>query len=288
MTVETIVAIYDTSTQADAAVRDLRAANVPADAISQHAGTASSTTSTTKTTTAPGQEQGFWASLFGGEPDTDAEVYNRSLQSGSTVVTVKSDERQVAQVTGILEQHNPVDIDERAAGYGLSQTITTTTQAPLAQAPLAQATPNKIGTAASTEGGTIQLAEEQLSVGKRAVNRGTTRIRRFVVETPVEEQVSLRDETIRVERRAVTGGSAAAGADFTEKTVEMTETDEEAVVAKTARVIEEVVVSKDVTERVETIKDTVRRDEVEIEKIPGGKTAAGSMTTPAAPRNPKI
>ncbi|MGF7210111.1 uncharacterized protein (TIGR02271 family) [Skermanella aerolata] len=288
MTVETIVAIYDTASQADAAVRDLKAANVPADAISQHAGTASSTTSTTKTTTAPGQEQGFWASLFGGDSDSEAEVYDRSLQSGSTVVTVKSDERQVAQVTGILEQHNPVDIDERAAGYGLSQTTTTTTQAPLAQAPLAQATPNKIGTAASTEGGTIQLAEEQLSVGKRAVNRGTTRIRRFVVETPVEEQVSLRDETIRVERRAVTGGSAAAGADFTEKTVEMTETDEEAVVAKTARVIEEVVVSKDVTERVETIKDTVRRDEVEIEKIPGGKTAAGSMTTPAAPRNPKI
>ena len=281
MTVETIVAIYDTSTQADAAVRDLRAANVPADAISQHAGTASSTT--TKTTTAPAQEQGFWASLFGGDSDSEAEVYDRSLQSGSTVVTVRSDERQVAQITGILEQHDPVDIDERAAGYGLSQSTTTTTQVPLAQA-----TPNKVGTTASTEGGTIQLAEEQLSVGKRAVNRGTTRIRRFVVETPVEEQVSLRDETIRVERRAVTGGGPVTGADFTEKTVEMTETDEEAVVAKTAHVTEEVVVSKDVTERVETIRDTVRRDEVEIEKIPGDRMTAGSMTTPTAPRNPKI
>ena len=41
MTVETIVAIYDTAAQADAAVRDLKAANVPADAISQHAGTSS-------------------------------------------------------------------------------------------------------------------------------------------------------------------------------------------------------------------------------------------------------
>jgi uncharacterized protein (TIGR02271 family) len=280
MTVETIVAIYDTAAQADAAVRDLKAANVPADAISQHAGTSGGAT------TAPAaREPGFWASLFGGEPDTDAEVYDRSLQSGSTVVTVKVEEQHVAQVTGILEQHNPVDIDERAAGYGLSQTSTTTTRAPLAQV-----TPDTAATTTSTEGGTIQLAEEQLSVGKRAVNRGTTRIRRFVVETPVEQQVSLRDETIRVERRAVTGGNPVTAADFTEKTVEMTETDEEAVVAKTARVIEEVVVSKDVTERVETIRDTVRRDEVEIEKIPGAKTTTGSTTsaTTTPPRTPKI
>jgi stress response protein YsnF len=70
----------------------------------------------------------------------------------------------------------------------------------------------------------------------------------------------------------------------------MTETDEEAVVAKTARVVEEVVVSKDVTERVETIRDTVRRDEVEIEKIPGGKTTTSSTTsaTTTPPRTPKI
>jgi uncharacterized protein (TIGR02271 family) len=280
MTIETIVAIYDTAAQADAAVRDLKAANVPADAINQHAGTSGGATP------APAaREQGFWASLFGGEPDTDAEVYDRSLQSGSTVVTVKVDERHVAQVTGILEQHNPVDIDERAAGYGLSQTSTTTTRAPLAQV-----TPDTAATTTSSEGGTIQLAEEQLSVGKRAVNRGTTRIRRFVVETPVEEQVSLRDETIRVERRAVTGGTPVTAADFTEKTVEMTETDEEAVVAKTARVVEEVVVSKDVTERVETIRDTVRRDEVEIEKIQGDRTTTSSTTsaTTTPPRTPKI
>jgi uncharacterized protein (TIGR02271 family) len=259
-------------------VRDLKAANVPTDAISQHAGTTSGAAA------APAaREQGFWASLFGGEPDTDTEVYDRSLQSGSTVVTVKVEERHVAQVTAILEQHNPVDIDERAAGYGLSQTTTT-------RAPLAQVTPDTAATTASTEGGTIQLAEEQLSVGKRAVNRGTTRIRRFVVETPVEQQVSLRDETIRVERRAVTGGSAVTGADFTERTVEITETDEEAVVAKTARVTEEVVVSKDVSERVETVRDTVRRDEVEIEKIAGGKTTTSSATpvTKTTPRTPKI
>jgi stress response protein YsnF len=56
---------------------------------------------------------------------------------------------------------------------------------------------------ATTADHTIQLAEEALSVGKRAVNRGTTRIRRYVVETPVEEQVTLRTETVSVDRRPV-------------------------------------------------------------------------------------
>ena len=35
-----------------------------------------------------------------------------------------------------------------------------------------------------------QLAEEQLAVGKRLINRRGTRVRRYVVETPVEENVN--------------------------------------------------------------------------------------------------
>ncbi len=62
--------------------------------------------------------------------------------------------------------------------------------------------------AKAADGGTIQLSEETLAVGKRVVNRGTTRIRRFVVETPVEEQVSLHDERVTIERRPVTDGRA--------------------------------------------------------------------------------
>jgi hypothetical protein len=90
------------------------------------------------------------------------------------------------------------------------------------------------GRAGETEA--IPLTEETLSVGKRAINRGTTRIRRYVVETPVEENVSLRDETVSVERRPVAGSHPLTGApDFSDKVVEVTETAEEAVVSKTAR-----------------------------------------------------
>jgi uncharacterized protein (TIGR02271 family) len=111
------------------------------------------------------------------------------------------------------------------------------------------------------------LAEESLAVGKRAVSGGTTRVRRYVVETPVEEQVALQDEKVVVDRRPVTGGQPVA--DFTDKTIEMTETHEEPVISKTARVTEEVSLHKEVTDRVEKVRDTVRRDEIEVEQVPG-------------------
>jgi uncharacterized protein (TIGR02271 family) len=112
----------------------------------------------------------------------------------------------------------------------------------------------------------IPLAEEELQVGKRTVDRGTTTIRRYVVRKPVEEQVTLRDETVSVERRRpVTPGEAGvpAGA-FEERTVEVHQTTEEPVVSKTAHIAEEVVVRKDTTERTETVRDDVRREEVEV------------------------
>ena len=109
----------------------------------------------------------------------------------------------------------------------------------------------------------IPLAEETLVVGKHTVNQGTTRVHRFVVETPVEQQVSLSEERVVVERRKP-ATDAVTGETFTEITVEMIETAEVPVVAKGVRVREEVVIRKERTERVTTVRDTVRRDEVEI------------------------
>jgi uncharacterized protein (TIGR02271 family) len=278
MTLQTIVAVYDTAAHADAAVRDLETAQVPVSAISRHArddmmpgGTAA--------TGAPVREKGFWSSLFG-SPDHDNTVYDRSLESGSTVVAVRVPEEHFELVSAILEQHDPVDLDERAAGYGAAETTTTATTAPAVGAP---------GTAtAATDGETIRLAEEALSVGKRAVSGGTTRIRRYVVETPVEEQVTLHSENVTMERRPVSDTRPVDAAAFTDKVIEMTETSEEAVVSKTARVKEEVSLHKEATDRVETVKDTVRREDVEIEQVPGTGTSTPRPTeaAPAMPQTP--
>jgi uncharacterized protein (TIGR02271 family) len=114
----------------------------------------------------------------------------------------------------------------------------------------------------------IPIAEEELHVGKREVGHGRVRIQSRVVERPVQEQVTLREERVDVERRPVSGEyreGALSGDPFQERTIEVEERGEEAVVSKEARVVEEVVVRKDVEQRTETVSDTVRKTEVDVE-----------------------
>ena len=278
MTDETIVAIYDTTANAEAAIAELKAAGVPDNAISVHADTA--TTSGMTTTDATVREQGFWSSIFGGEPDHDTAVYDRSVAAGSTIVSVNVSETHIAKVTEILESYHPIDIDERATGYGLTHSKTTMRE------PIAAPLPATARTGIDNDSA-LQLSEETLAVGKRVVNRGGTRIRRFVVETPVEEQVTLHDEKVILERRPVTDGRPATDS-FSERTVEMMESTEEAVISKTARVYEEVGLRKEATDRVETVRDTVRKEEVEVEQVPGGTTTTTTGGITLDPRAPKI
>ena len=115
----------------------------------------------------------------------------------------------------------------------------------------------------------IPLGEEVLKVSKRTENRGTARIYRYVVETPVEEHVTLQSERVVVERRRPVSDKVT-GEILTEVTVEVVETVEVPVIEKRARLREEVVVRTERTQHVETVRDTVRRDEVEIQQ-PGRK-----------------
>ena len=127
---------------------------------------------------------------------------------------------------------------------------------------------------------TIPVVEEDISIGKREVERGHVRIYSRVTEQPVEEAVRLREEKVTVERRpadrpATEADFAAAGKDV----IEMTETAEEPVVTKRARVVEEVVVHKDVTEHTETVRGTERHTDVDVQREPETATATRRVTT---------
>jgi stress response protein YsnF len=120
-------------------------------------------------------------------------------------------------------------------------------------------------TASSVE--VIPIGEETLNVGTRRVAGETTRVRRVVVETPVEQGIALREERVIVERRKPTGApSTATQAILTDTAVEMSDSFEVVDVWKSVRVTEEVVLRREVTERHETVRDTVRRDEVFVEQ----------------------
>ncbi len=127
----------------------------------------------------------------------------------------------------------------------------------------------------------IPIVEEQIRVGTREVESGGVRVDTRVEETPVREQVNLRDEQVRVERRPVdqqVDASTVTDA-FREGTFEVRERDQEAVVQKDARVVEEVVINKDVQQRTETVEDTVRRTDVDVQEMSGDTRSTGYTGT---------
>ncbi len=125
----------------------------------------------------------------------------------------------------------------------------------------------------------IPVVQEQLKVGKREVQRGGVRVFSRVVETPVNESIGLREEHVNVQRRAVDEPiSTADSSAFKEQSIEMRETAEEAVVEKSARVVEEVTINKEVTQREQQINDTVRHTEVEVEQLGAGSARSSMMS----------
>ncbi len=197
---------------------------------------------------------GLWGSRKGAAPPSeDRHLYEEAMRRGGFLLTVNSDDAEAARVHQVLEGSNAVDMVDRERELKSSGFVP----------PVAAAAPVA---AAGTEE-VISVVEERLQVGTRQVDRGGVRVRAYVVEAPVQEQVSLREEHVDVERRTLNTPTADTADLFKERSLELTETAEVAVVGKEARVVEEVVVHKQAGERVETIHDTVRHTEVEVEQI---------------------
>ena len=278
---QTIVAHFDSRSDAEKAIDALTEAGLDRSSVRLIPETASTYQRTSGTTAYDHQrdEGGFWSSmgnLF--LPDEDRYAYAEGMSRGGVTLTVMANEAQATRVADIVERYGAVDMDERErtwrnegwTGYagGTDRTAEPGVTAGLRAAD--RASGDEV----------IPIVEEEVHVGKRVVNQGRVRIRSYVVETPVQEQVSLREETVRVERRPVDRPvSAADEALFRERTIEAEERGEEAVVSKEARVKEELVVRKDVEERTETVQDTVRRTEVDVEDDRTGPTRTGTTGT---------
>lgn len=308
----TLIAVFDNRPDAQNAMSELLGAGFDQSSVRLNDDSANQS-SFTDTAAASGgtSDEGvgasikhFFSNLFGDDDDTThTQKYSNAIAQGHhTLVVTTNDEAQVERAADIVERFGPVDIDEKSAQWsgtptapmgtgqsaqGLQAGASMQSQAPLTGGNLAQGAGNVQGgsmagsqqrdmsdTSGSAGGAAIPVVEEQLKVGKREVQRGGVRVYSRIVETPVQENVSLREEHVNIERRPVDQPiTADAAAAFKEQTIELRETGEEVVVQKTARVVEEVVVGKAVTERQESINDTVRHTEVEVEQLGTPATA---------------
>ena len=280
----TVVGCFDNQSDAAAVQQELVSAGIDRNSVRMTAESGSSGSATRR------DDPGFWDSIkeaFGFADDDDRATYSEAARRGGIIVSVDSPDAAADQVVQIMRRHNAADLDARAqqwrsegwTGYASGTQGTAQADESVAQVHSTQRT--QAATTQQSQGAeAIPVVEEQLRVGKRAVQNGGVRVYSHVTETPVEEQVNLREERVTVDRRPVDRPIGDADRAFQERTIEATETAEEAVVAKEARVVEEVVVNKEVGQRTETVRDTVRRTDVDVESLPGQR--AGDRTTSSA------
>jgi uncharacterized protein (TIGR02271 family) len=299
----TLVAVFDNRSDAQNAMDELLASGFTRDNVyvssADLAGT-SAGTSTGTATTGTVHEEGvgasikhFFENLFGSDNDEHANRYSSVVSGGQHVLTLTTtSEPDVERAADVIERFGPVDIDERHDLSGNAASLGTSAYQPQSSSTL-QAGSMQSGTQAGNLSGSlsdselrsdslqreaavdrttgkaaIPVVQEEVRVGKREVERGGVRVFSRIVETPVNETVALREEHVSVERRPVDQPiNPADTAAFKDKTIELRETAEEAVVQKSARVVEEVVVGKEVSQRQQQVQDTVRHTEVEVQPL---------------------
>jgi stress response protein YsnF len=288
--------VFRNSSDAQAAADELKANGFTDNEIYLSSYTASGTagaTSTRETGTGgyqgtshhEGGIKGWFKSLFGEDDEqTDRSYYESAVNSGNVLLSVNVDDQNLDTAVDILDKHNPLNVDRDASAAAATDTTTSS-----AAAAGASRTSSAGGSRRQSSKGasadlpkSIPVVQEDVRVGKRAVVRGGVRVYSRVVEQPVEENVVLQEEHVRVERqpvnRPVESGDLQAGRD---EVIEVQEFAEEPVVSKQARVVEEVRISKDASERTETVRDKVRRTEVNVENLneanAGATTSSGSF-----------
>lgn len=284
-----VSAMFDSHAEAQRALERLTAAGISSSQIRMMSGeTAGASTTTTDRAE---DDKGLWESL--GDfffPDEDRYAYAEGLSRGGYLVTVTGlGSTQYDTVLDILDDEGSVNLDEREqswrsegwGGYETSSYATSGIGGAMAGSSMTGAsatsartgdldTPMEYGAQTGqrkihSDDETIPVVEESIRVGKRETGHGRIRVRAYTIEEPFNESVELRDERVEIERRAV-DRPAVADQDYLDRTLEAEEHREEAVVQKEARVVEEIGLRKTSDTHTETVSDTVRRTEVEIEK----------------------
>ena len=238
---KTVVGLYDDRSTARTVLLELEAAGFGEDHLrfASHAEGES-----TRYDVTPGTDTTPDALGRYGVSDDEARFYSEGVRRGGSIVIARVHDGDVDRAVDIMTRHNPVRYEDRRDEY------LTDYDANAEAYTAAQAAENR-GRYADQQQERLREIEEHLKIGKREVVRGGVRVHKYV-ETDVEEEtLRLRDEEVHVDRKAVnrTLSPEEADAAFEEKTVELVERDEEAVVEKEAVVTGEVAVGKDVNVR---------------------------------------
>lgn len=210
----------------------------------------------------------FFKNLFTDENDASSHI--TAARTG-TIVTVHADtSAEASHAAEALNEYGAIDVNDMDANHSNNPLTNRNNETDYTEKFNVNETRSteKFNVNETGSSDKINVIKEELQVGKQMVETGGVRLRSRIVERPVEQSIRLREEHVNVERNVVDRPATDADfANFKEGTIELTENTEKPIVSKNARVVEEVSLGKEVTERDETIKDTVRHTEVDTENI---------------------
>jgi stress response protein YsnF len=226
--------MYDDAAKAEKVVNEIVNAGIGRDQVQVLSGNGSGTASVIDKLSEQGVEK------------DEAAVYAEAIGKGRSMVTVQAPDERADETFEMMNELGARDLDELLAEAQGSQEQEEAEE-------------------------TVPVVEEQVSIGKRKVMRGGVRVTSTVSERPVEETVRLREEKVEVEKTEADRKLSPQEAEkaFQQKTVELAETAEEAVISKEARVVEEVSLRKSAAEREETVQTKARRTDVKVEQLEG-------------------
>jgi uncharacterized protein (TIGR02271 family) len=278
-----VVGVFENQSEIERAKQALFDGGIAPSSMNVHAAESSAASAETSDDEHESGIVHFFRSLFGMDKHQDyAKTYGEAVRRGHCVLTVHAvDANQADRAQSIMEECGAIDVDERSTSWNEERAGGT---APLvAEESTAPAKSSRAKKSAGGKKAKIPVVEEELRVGKREVGRGGVRVFARMNETPAEEKVQLREERATVERRPVDRPATEADfAAFKEGAIEVRETAEEAVVDKRARVVEEVYVGKETTQHEETVRDSVRHTDVQIDRLGEG---AGEQRAPLEGRD---
>jgi stress response protein YsnF len=193
-----------------------------------------------------------------GLSQAQANQYATGVEHGRTLESVVVLDSDADKAANAMRQHA---MEHLAATH-------TAAAAATAAATTTAAAPAKREVVETDREWRIPVVKEELHIGKRAVERGGVRVTVRATETPITQDIRLHETHVDVERRPANRAlTADEVATLRDRVLEVDELAEELVVEKQARVIEEVVIKKHASDRVETVRGAVREDHAVVEKL---------------------
>ena len=168
-----------------------------------------------------------------GVPSSDALALDHHMHPGGAVITVKVDERY----------DEASEIIRSASGSGIDS-----------------------GAQTIDDGTSLTLSEERLTIDKERVAAGEATISKKVVAQTESVDVPVMHEEFFISRRPVTDQRTAGGPIGADQTIRIPLMRDRVVVDKRTYVTEEVEVGKRAVAGTQTVSDTVRHEELVVDK----------------------